>query len=241
MSTTDQQEVDDRPRRRSSKTKRTLHVDTKNSTTDDSLTPRTAASTPSPPVVLRNTADMRSPGQRKSPLAKVASDDANGPIPDFITQTDRFGNASTPRSQAALEAARGSEEKQDHVDDIDACAETLMDSFRIMCCCLISDEPVPATAEKRSLSDPEETAVHDDRPRLLPEIHPNDRGKKCLVLDLDETLVHSSFRAVPGADFVIPVQVRVFQVTFGLVYCLKAPWFGCHSPFLYCRVFKISD
>ena len=35
-----------------------------------------------------------------------------------------------------------------------------------------------------------------------------DQGKKCLALDLDETLVHSSFRAVQGADFVIPVQVR---------------------------------
>ena len=27
------------------------------------------------------------------------------------------------------------------------------------------------------------------------------------VLDLDETLVHSSFKPVPGADYVIPVEI----------------------------------
>jgi hypothetical protein len=29
---------------------------------------------------------------------------------------------------------------------------------------------------------------------LLPAIRPEDVGKKCLILDLDETLVHSSFK-----------------------------------------------
>lgn len=32
-------------------------------------------------------------------------------------------------------------------------------------------------------------------------------AKITLVLDLDETLVHSSFKPVPNADFVVPVEV----------------------------------
>merc|ERR1719162_1463013 len=59
-----------------------------------------------------------------------------------------------------------------------------------------------------------------DRIKLLPKIHPDDVGKKCLVLDLDETLVHSSFRAVPGADFVIPVQIEDMS---HFVYVAKRP------------------
>lgn len=46
------------------------------------------------------------------------------------------------------------------------------------------------------------------------------QGKKCLVLDLDETLVHSSFRAVEGADFVIPVQI---EDVVHFVYVAKRP------------------
>ncbi|KAL7537877.1 hypothetical protein ACHAXR_008138 [Thalassiosira sp. AJA248-18] len=59
-----------------------------------------------------------------------------------------------------------------------------------------------------------------NRIKLLPELHSDDCGKKCLVLDLDETLVHSSFRAVPGADFVIPVQI---EDVVHFVYVAKRP------------------
>jgi RNA polymerase II subunit A small phosphatase-like protein len=43
--------------------------------------------------------------------------------------------------------------------------------------------------------------------------HPK-HGKKCLVLDLDETLVHSSFKPVEKYDFIIPVEIEgtIYQV-----------------------------
>jgi len=40
------------------------------------------------------------------------------------------------------------------------------------------------------------------------------------VLDLDETLVHSSFKPVPNADFIIPVEI---EDTVHQVYVLKRP------------------
>ncbi|KAJ3318874.1 CTD small phosphatase-like protein 1, partial [Gonapodya sp. JEL0774] len=42
---------------------------------------------------------------------------------------------------------------------------------------------------------------------LLKPLDPEDRGKKCLVLDLDETLVHSSFKPIPNPDFIVPVEI----------------------------------
>jgi len=61
---------------------------------------------------------------------------------------------------------------------------------------------------------------------LLPLIdggskNPGGGEKMCLVLDLDETLVHSSFRAVEGADFVIPVRI---EDVVHYVYVMKRPW-----------------
>lgn len=45
-------------------------------------------------------------------------------------------------------------------------------------------------------------------------------GRKCLVLDLDETLVHSSFKYLWNADFVIPVEI---EGMWHDVYVVKRP------------------
>ena len=56
---------------------------------------------------------------------------------------------------------------------------------------------------------------------MLSHIRPSDLGKKCLIIDLDETLVHSSFKQVNNADFIVPVEIDgiVHQV-----YVLKRPY-----------------
>jgi RNA polymerase II subunit A small phosphatase-like protein len=41
----------------------------------------------------------------------------------------------------------------------------------------------------------------------LPPQNDRDKGKKTLVLDLDETLVHSSFKPIDNPDIVQPVDI----------------------------------
>ncbi|EGW31227.1 uncharacterized protein SPAPADRAFT_61804 [Spathaspora passalidarum NRRL Y-27907] len=55
---------------------------------------------------------------------------------------------------------------------------------------------------------------------LLGHKDKNFNGKKCLVLDLDETLVHSSFKYLRSADFVIPVEI---DNQIHHVYVIKRP------------------
>jgi len=55
---------------------------------------------------------------------------------------------------------------------------------------------------------------------LLPTMEPRFYGKKCLVLDLDETLVHSSFKILHQADFTIPVEI---EGQFHNIYVIKRP------------------
>ncbi|KAI0771806.1 HAD-like domain-containing protein [Irpex lacteus] len=61
----------------------------------------------------------------------------------------------------------------------------------------------------------------DGIPRpLLPAISAKHVGRKCLVLDLDETLVHSSLRPVPSPDYIVPVEIENNWHNF---YVLKRP------------------
>ncbi|KAG8959498.1 hypothetical protein FRC00_001529 [Tulasnella sp. 408] len=55
---------------------------------------------------------------------------------------------------------------------------------------------------------------------LLPPVAPAHKGRKCLVLDLDETLLHSSFKLIPQADYVVPVEI---EWQWHNVYVIKRP------------------
>jgi RNA polymerase II subunit A small phosphatase-like protein len=56
---------------------------------------------------------------------------------------------------------------------------------------------------------------------LLGEQSERVKGKKCLVLDLDETLVHSCFQPIANPDFVLPIEI---EGTRHMVYVLKRPF-----------------
>merc|ERR1712150_11051 len=70
--------------------------------------------------------------------------------------------------------------------------------------------------------------------QLLPEIRADDVGKKCIVIDLDETLVHSSFKPISNADFIVPVEI---DNVIHQVYVLKRPYV---DEFL-CRVGELFE
>lgn len=84
---------------------------------------------------------------------------------------------------------------------------------RLFCCGGSAPPPAPA----QSFRDRDGQSEVEG---LLPPIAPNLAGRKCLVLDLDETLVHSSFKPVPNADYIIPVEI---EDTVHQVYVLKRP------------------
>jgi RNA polymerase II subunit A small phosphatase-like protein len=78
-----------------------------------------------------------------------------------------------------------------------------------------SSSPAAAPSNAHLASEP---YVSDDPDALLV---PNTTGKKmCLVLDLDETLVHSSFKPVPHSDFILSIEMD--GITHK-VYVLKRP------------------
>ncbi|MEW5302483.1 MAG: hypothetical protein WDW36_005264 [Sanguina aurantia] len=65
------------------------------------------------------------------------------------------------------------------------------------------------------------TAPKYSREAVIGPKRADDIHKKTLVLDLDETLVHSSFKPIPNPDYIIPVEIDGKMVD---VYVLKRPW-----------------
>jgi len=88
--------------------------------------------------------------------------------------------------------------------------------FRCLCCCFWKKETSRADEYRKDLSlEPIPSEGH-----LLVQQPPDLAGRKTLVLDLDETLVHSSFKPIPNPDFIIPVEI---EDQVHKVYVLKRP------------------
>lgn len=100
---------------------------------------------------------------------------------------------------------------------------TWKDKLRSILCCL-----APPTNDQYVRQDEGPVVIRPPAPRPPPCTEPvlgpiceEDRGKKTLVLDLDETLVHSSFKPIPQPDYIIPVEIEGRIVD---VYVLKRPF-----------------
>ncbi|XP_010896353.1 carboxy-terminal domain RNA polymerase II polypeptide A small phosphatase 1 isoform X2 [Esox lucius] len=94
--------------------------------------------------------------------------------------------------------------------------------FQSLFCCVCHQEPeqIPVNNNVPVLVEENGTISKVPAKPLLPQIKSKDSGKICVVLDLDETLVHSSFKPVNNADFIIPVEI---DGTVHQVYVLKRP------------------
>ncbi|KAJ7999923.1 hypothetical protein DPEC_G00199440 [Dallia pectoralis] len=108
--------------------------------------------------------------------------------------------------------------------------------FKALFCCLrAQDAPQTPTPTQDSLLPPEDNGTiakldllqnlhcqfyQVPGVSLLSEVTPEDEGKICVVIDLDETLVHSSFKPISNADFIVPVEI---EGTTHQVYVLKRP------------------
>ncbi|KAM4571395.1 carboxy-terminal domain RNA polymerase II polypeptide A small phosphatase 2 [Fundulus diaphanus] len=101
--------------------------------------------------------------------------------------------------------------------------------FKALFCCLKVQDgqkppppPLPPPSQHALLESQENgTLVKLSDVSLLPEVTAQDQGKICVVIDLDETLVHSSFKPISNADFIVPVEI---EGTTHQVYVLKRPY-----------------
>ncbi|CAG6021946.1 carboxy-terminal domain RNA polymerase II polypeptide A small phosphatase 2 [Menidia menidia] len=100
--------------------------------------------------------------------------------------------------------------------------------FKALFCCIQAQSPtkpatpLPPTSQQPLVETQENgTFVKESQVSLLPEVMAQDQGKICVVIDLDETLVHSSFKPISNADFIVPVEI---EGTTHQVYVLKRPY-----------------
>lgn len=90
-------------------------------------------------------------------------------------------------------------------------------SANVGCCSRFKKQTAPS--ETGTEENPDPNVDPASLPPLLPPPAPEDKNKICLVLDLDETLVHSSFLSIPHADF--RFQIGPEDNPVGVFVCIR--------------------
>jgi len=154
-------------------------------------------------------------------ITQVTKDDPNQPKQAILA----VGNTGQPSSVPTVNNSNGprreklarwwSKTKQQLIDNLCCWCPNLPTPSES-----ITVEPAIARVPTRRVPSSPSFVPQPPSDHLLPVLVNEDKPKKTLVLDLDETLVHSSFKPIVNADFVIPVEIedQIHQV-----YVLKRP------------------
>ncbi|KAF4027413.1 NLI interacting factor-like phosphatase domain-containing protein [Phytophthora infestans] len=156
---------------------------------------------------------------KSSPKKSLADLNPTNPLASIVHQADRNG-----RQQPVLTGSR-------RISCEGAAANGGQGSFRNLLTNFMSalgvseqqHQTVRSSPTKKKLASALGTTI-ELRKSVLPPVSPDDAAKKCLVLDLDETLVHSSFRPTSNPDLIIPVNI---DGTIHQVYVCRRP--GCEE------------
>lgn len=165
--------------------------------------------------------------KRKVTVFKAAEDDQievpQVDIASVVTQVSNSDGDGKP-SISSPTSASAQTNIQPLRDESEAGSTSFMDRLKAMVCCFFGSRH---SASHRPEEDDQiyyNIQLSDICRWPEPVIGPpdeEDKNKKLLILDLDETLVHSSFRPVPSPDFVIPVEIDGRNID---VYVIKRPF-----------------
>ncbi|OWZ19707.1 Nuclear LIM factor interactor-interacting protein cleavage-specific form [Phytophthora megakarya] len=144
---------------------------------------------------------------KNSPNKSLAGLNPTNPLASFVHQADKNGKQQPILAGGRRISREGS--------GVNAGQGSFRNLFANFCSALGLNEQQQLDLAKKpqrrsSLTSPKATAPSSAielRRSVLPQVSPDDASKKCLVLDLDETLVHSSFRPTTNPDYVIPVEI----------------------------------
>ncbi|POM60259.1 NLI interacting factor-like phosphatase [Phytophthora palmivora] len=143
---------------------------------------------------------------KNSPTKPLADLNPTNPLASIVHQADKNG-----KQQPILAGGRRSPREESGVNGGQGGFRNLFANF----CSALGINEQQELAKKAqgrlTLAKPKQIATPGStielRRSILPPVSPNDANKKCLVLDLDETLVHSSFRPTINPDYIIPVEI----------------------------------